>query len=394
MTSSVVVVACRRHEWLTPCLESVLGQAGEVIVVDNGSPEGWVAGEALRAGARVVDMGHNAGFPAGVNAGVAAAAGEVIALLNDDAMAGPGWLSRAAEVLTDPTIGAVAPKLLFAAPHAEVHFDDEPTYHGADPRPLGRMLTSVTVAGTDVLGRLLGGVHELEATTDATATRAQWRWTAGDRPVYVPVLGDAGPDDIAVNSEPVKVTRVVDIINNAGSYLSAEGHGGDYGFGAPDGPPFDAAADRFAACGAALVARAETFRRLGGFAAAYFAYYEDTDWCWRLQLAGLSVRYDPVTTVRHVGGVSTGGTFDTRVRLLAARNRIHTLARNAPLPVLRRQWERTAEPGQPDGLRRALATRLPRGLAERARLRRHWQSSPAEVFGRWAGVDETWPVSG
>jgi GT2 family glycosyltransferase len=390
VSSSVVVVVCRRHRWLRPCLESVAGQAGDVVVVDNGSPDGWAGAEARRIGARAISLRRNAGFPAGVNAGVAACRGEVVALLNDDAMAGPGWLRAAEAVLADPTVGAVSPKLLFAFPHAEIRFGDTPHFAPGDPRPLGRSLSSVTAAGEEVLDRLLGGVHQLE-TGEGDGARRRWRWTAGDAPVYVPLPGGATPADVLVDGEPVTAVRTVDIINNAGSYLSAEGHGGDYGFRTPDGPPFDLAGDRFSACGAAVAFRAETFRRLGGFAAAYFAYYEDTDWCWRAQLAGLRIRYEPAATVRHVGGVSTGGELDARVKLLAARNRIHTLARNAPLPVLRHQVKRTREPGQPPGLRRALATRVPRGLAERVRLSRRWQRSPAEVFAQWAGVGETWP---
>ncbi len=319
-----------------------------------------------------------------MNAGLKVARGDVVALLNDDAFAGEGWLKSATETLRDPTVGAVAPKLLLAWPHLQVRFDDEPWFAPPDGRPFGRQLSQVTVAGEDVLPALLGpGVHRLES--DGAGVR--WRWTSGRDPFYVPLPAGAGAADVLINGEGVD-GAVVDLVNNAGSYLSAEGHGGDYGFAAHDGPAFDQPADRFAACGAAMAVRAETFARLGGFAGAFFAYYEDLDWCWRAQLAGLRVRYEPGSVVRHVRSVSTG--TEPRFQLLSARNRLHCLARNAPLGLLRWQVRRTGEPGTLPGLRRSLLTRIPRGLAERRLLARRWTRTPGEVFSQWAGVGETW----
>jgi hypothetical protein len=243
----------------------------------------------------------------------------------------------------------------------------------------------------DVLGALAGrGVHAVEEGT-WEGCPARWRWTAGDLPIYVPLADGVAPEDIRLNGEPVPARRVVDLVNNAGSYLSREGHAGDYGYETPDQAHFDVPGDRFAVCGAALVTTAETLRRIGNFARSFFAYYEDIDWCWRAQLAGLTPRYLPSAVVRHVGGVSTGGAADARVRFLARRNRLHCLARNAPLDLLRWQLRRSREPGNPAGLTRELAARVPIGLVERRYLARRWKRTPQEVFDRWSGVGETWP---
>jgi GT2 family glycosyltransferase len=199
-------------------------------------------------------------------------------------------------------------------------------------------------------------------------------------------------DEIHVNSETVAVLSVGHRINNAGSYLSSHGHGGDYGYLAavgPPGGPFDQPAERFGATGAAMVVRAETFRRLGGLAESFFAYYEDTDWCWRARLAGLAIRYEPTGVVHHVGGASTGGPFVARVRFLAARNRLHMLARNAPLSVVRSEL-RSPVDRPSSGMALPLASRVSRGLVERRRLSRHWTRTPAELWTTWAGRDEHW----
>src|SRR5687767_5805680 len=80
VSTSVVVVSHRLHRWMPSCLASVASQCDEIVVVDNGSTGGEVAATARRAGARVVSLPVNAGFPAGVNAGVAVATGDVVAL--------------------------------------------------------------------------------------------------------------------------------------------------------------------------------------------------------------------------------------------------------------------------------------------------------------------------
>ena len=42
MTTSVIVVSYQTHLWLEQSLASVVGEADEVILVDNGSPGGAV----------------------------------------------------------------------------------------------------------------------------------------------------------------------------------------------------------------------------------------------------------------------------------------------------------------------------------------------------------------
>jgi hypothetical protein len=288
-------------------------------------------------------------------------------------------------------VAAVGPKIVFPWRYVEIRLDEEPHFDPPDPRPLGRFIQGVAVDGIDVpLEGLLGsGLYPVEELVlDGTVAR-RWRWGAGSGPIYVPVPEEGKACDVSVDGDPVPTERVVDLVGNAGSYLSRRGHGGDHGFAAPDDGRFDASAERFATTGAAMVAMADTFAAVGSFAESFFAYYEDFDWCWRARLAGLSLRYDPTATVRHVGGASTGGPTSERVRYLAARNRIQTLARNAPLPVL---WsELGSSVDRPEAsMFGPLAKRLSMGLVERRRLARRWVTKPREIWQTWAGRDESW----
>ena len=341
-----------------------------------------------RLGAVVVALPENAGFAAGANAGRRRARGDLIGFLNDDATAEPEWLVSATAVLEDPEVGAVGPKVLFPWPFAEIRLDTEAHFAPGDLRPLGRTISRVEVDGVDVqLGCLLGsGIHRLEQRVEGEVTR-RWRWTSGSGPIFVPVPEDATGSSVTVDGEQVPVAQVVDLVASAGSYLSAKGHGGDYGFGAPDDGTFDNPGERFGTTGAAMVVRRETFARVGGFAESYFAYYEDLDWCWRTRLAGLRCLYEPRGAVRHVGGVTTGGPSNARVRYLAARNRMQTLARNAPLPVVGSELRSPADRPS-SGMFLPIVKRVSLGLAERRRLARRWETSPQDVWSEWAGKGE------
>jgi O-antigen biosynthesis protein len=89
----------------------------EVIVVDNAHPTrpGRARAELLAAtsGVRLVEASANLGFGGGCNAGIERARGRLVALVNPDLVAQPGWLEPLVEVLdTDPTVGIAAAVLL------------------------------------------------------------------------------------------------------------------------------------------------------------------------------------------------------------------------------------------------------------------------------------------
>lgn len=389
MTASVIVVSYRPGRWLAPCLESVMGQAGEVVLVDNASEGGQAASIGERLGAVVVRSPTNVGFAGGVNLGLRRAGGDLVALLNDDATAPAGWLQSAAEVLSDPSVAAVTPKVVLSGYWREVLLPDDAFRPPGDVRTLGRQVRSVTVGGEEVLTGLAGaGIHQLEGVPGAPG--GAWRWTAGPLPWYVPLSDPALAASVLVNGERPPPGPVCRLVNNAGSFLRTDCYLGDYGCEAPDDGRFDPPGERFAASGTALVARAETFARVGDLAGAYFAYYEDSDWSWRARLLGLRLAYDPTTVVEHRRSASSGGVSSAWVRRLAERNRLLTAVRNAPAPVAAALVARRVREGPDQGIRRALLARLPWAAATRLEMSRRWKVAPEEVWRRWAGADTTW----
>lgn len=118
---SVVIPALNAEATLRACLESVLAQAIpsgfdalEVVVADNGSTDGTIALAESFEGVRVVACATR-GPGAARNAGIAATTGEIVACLDSDCVAEPGWASALAQAFaTDESIGAVGGQIIAA----------------------------------------------------------------------------------------------------------------------------------------------------------------------------------------------------------------------------------------------------------------------------------------
>jgi GT2 family glycosyltransferase len=127
-SASIVVVSYDNLVFTRMCLESVLVATMmpdyELIVVDNSSSDGSPAYlEELAARnprVRVVLNDSNAGFARACNQGLAIAGGEILVLLNNDALVVPGWLLRLAQVLESPGIGLAGPTTNRIGNEAEV----------------------------------------------------------------------------------------------------------------------------------------------------------------------------------------------------------------------------------------------------------------------------------
>ncbi|HEX8094498.1 glycosyltransferase family 2 protein [Jatrophihabitans sp.] len=103
---SVIVLAWGAEPYLGACVESVLNTiepTDELVLVDNGAR---AAVDALPADdrLRIVRPESNLGFAGGCNAGVAAARGDTLVLLNSDAEVWPDAISRLVAAVSDPQV--------------------------------------------------------------------------------------------------------------------------------------------------------------------------------------------------------------------------------------------------------------------------------------------------
>jgi GT2 family glycosyltransferase len=118
LKASVIVVTHAGAEHLGDTLASLAPYADrvdvEVVLVDNASVDGCADGVSRRyPWLRVVRSQHNLGFAGGVQLGIAAAAGDVLVLLNDDAAAEAGFVEQHLECLDScPEAAASAGRLV------------------------------------------------------------------------------------------------------------------------------------------------------------------------------------------------------------------------------------------------------------------------------------------
>lgn len=278
---TAVVPTVGRSPWLAACLRALRRQADpaslEILVVDQ-APQPLALPPELAD--QVLRPERNLGFAAGTNLGLAAARGELLATVNDDAVVSPGWLGALTAALRgDPRAAAVQGINVLAGPAGlETGRDDGTDGSGGsehDARPGGHL-----------------GQDEPEWIDGCGLGWNRW-WQAIQ-------LG---------HGEPLPAASAAAAVS-----LPATGM-------APPPPASSgpATADQAAAGVVAPVeifgvsATAALFRRsaleraaLGGevFDPRLVSYYEDAELAGRLRAAGFSALLVPAARARHLGSAS------------------------------------------------------------------------------------------
>jgi GT2 family glycosyltransferase len=116
-------------------------------------------------------------------------------------------------------------------------------------------------------------------------------------------------------------------LDTAGSFLTATGFLIHRGAFEPE-EHFTASDEIFAAKGAALLVRRRAFEEVGALDADFFAYFEETDLCWRLWLAGWAVGFAADARVLHKLGATASALPPAFVQFHSFKNRLCTLLKN------------------------------------------------------------------
>ena len=124
---SIVVVSFNARTDLAACLTSLRDAPPavrhEIIVVDNASTDGSADIARAVPGVTVIPLAENSGFAAANNAGIRAAHGDLLLLLNNDTIVPAGAIDRLVERLASVKEAAIAgPRLVDASGAVELSF--------------------------------------------------------------------------------------------------------------------------------------------------------------------------------------------------------------------------------------------------------------------------------
>ncbi len=201
----VVIPAWGDDPWLERSVDSILASTdveATAIVVDNGNDPAAIDRLDARPGVTVVRPGTNLGFAGGCNAGAGAAAagGEFVAFLNQDAVLAPNALAALVDVASRPDVGiasasvrlADAPGLMNSAGNP-VHFlgfcwagaYGEPVADHQDEADVAGAAGTAMVMRRPVWDTLGGFADEYFAYHEDTELSLRV-WQRGLRVVYVP----------------------------------------------------------------------------------------------------------------------------------------------------------------------------------------------------------------
>ena len=302
LRATVIVVNFNGGAFVLECIESLSQQKTpgvdvEVVVVDNASTDGSDRQIAqFYPDVRIIRSPKNIGFAGGANLGIANSTGDVIVLINNDAVAAPGFLSAIVAPLADDgndRVAAVTARILLS----------------------GRFVPA-----------------------------------PGSPTAYVSASGQRW-ERVARNATP---GSGIALINSTGNQVSRSGNGRDRSWlDTTDDENSPVEVFGFSGGGAAI--RRAALDTVGLFDERLFMYYEDTDLAWRLRRAGWTVQYAQGATVWHRHAASSGirSPFFLRHNV---RNRILVTARNGTLRMLVSAVARTGG-SLLKAIRRALANR-------------------------------------
>lgn len=134
--------------------------------------------------------------------------------------------------------------------------------------------------------------------------------------------------DIGVVQPKIKIWDKPDYLDNAGSFITRTGLLQHWGFMEKDSKEYDTEKEIFSAKGACMLVRKSVVESVGLFDSNFVSYMEESDFCWRVWLAGYRVVYYPKTYILHKVGMTSKRLSQVSVNFHSNKNRIFTLFKN------------------------------------------------------------------
>lgn len=288
----------------------------EVIFVDNASSDDSVKylksqGYGDRLNLQIVETGENLGFAGGNNAGVKAAKGEYIILLNNDTVVTNTWLQSLYDfMIENPDCCMANSKLLFFYDFIKLKFSTKDKIllkkdiiingqeYCIDNKFCRNLLYEedrlVCFGHSEIYVPLVSGEETQKIYFDVIDMDNNSKIYFLDNEVEL----KKGNMQIELTSDKIKEKKT-SLIQNAGSGINKNCDGFDIGFGEEDSEKFSTPYEISNGCGASIIMKKQNFIDAGMFDEKFFMYYEDTDLSYRMKKYG-NLMYCPYSVVRHI----------------------------------------------------------------------------------------------
>lgn len=126
-----------------------------------------------------------------------------------------------------------------------------------------------------------------------------------------------------------------DTLDSVGAFLTFTGFLYHYGFGKKDSKKYSKQIDLYSAKGACMLFRRSVLEKIKIygelFDSRFFAYFEETDLCHRIWLAGYKIVYVPKSIIYHKMGATSSKLNSEFVQYHSFKNRINSYLKNLSL---------------------------------------------------------------
>lgn len=133
---------------------------------------------------------------------------------------------------------------------------------------------------------------------------------------------------VGVSQPKIYLMEKPGYLDNTGSYITKTGLLKHEGFLEKDGSRFGKEKEIFAAKGACMLIRREIVKKVGLFDKDFFAYFEESDFCWKSWILGYSTIYYPKTYIFHKLGATSKKMNQISVNFHSLKNRVSALIKN------------------------------------------------------------------
>jgi GT2 family glycosyltransferase len=139
----------------------------------------------------------------------------------------------------------------------------------------------------------------------------------------------AQPDVGAVQSKLLLMSNP-NLVDCAGGFIDYYGYAFEKGHG-KEASRYTQVSECFYGKGASVLLKREVLKKTGLLDKDIFIYYDETDLCWRIRLAGYKILFVPTSIVYHAVNLTASNTHKQKTRFFCKRNQLMILVKNFEL---------------------------------------------------------------